>query len=180
MGDAAKCNMLSFINPDFDNKMFYAKILDYEYGNNNMTLITYKIDYWQTFMFDIEYYDSMIEREHLSEGLYQQALANPHDDSIIELAVEEDLTVPEEAYTYTNDGNSAWGAPSKVLPTKNLESVFLLQVAPFMDTEEKDAEGFTREERVKALEAEWTKFAKEKGLSDYYTGKIDPKTGLPQ
>ena len=183
MGDAAKCNMLSFINPDFDNKMFYAKILDYEYGNNNMTLITYEIDYWQTFMFDIEYYDSMIEREHLSEALYQQALANPQDDSIIELAVEEDITVPEEAYTYTNDGNSSWGAPSKVLPSKNLESVFLLQVAPFMDTEEKDAEGFTRADRVKALEDEWKKFAKEKGLSEnfgYYTGNIDPKTGLPE
>ena len=131
MGDVLRCNMLSFINTDFDNKMFYAKIIDYEYVNNNTTAIYYEIDYWQTFMFDIEYYDSMIEREHLSEALYQKALANPQDDSIIELRTPEDITVPEEAYTYTNDGWSQWGSPSKILPASNNDPVFLIQLAPF-------------------------------------------------
>jgi len=183
MGQASQCNMLSFINPDFDNRVFYAKIVDYEYGNNNMTLITYEIDYWQTFMFDISYHECIIEREHLSEQLYQEALTNPQHDGIIELATEEDITVPEEAYTYTNDGYSSWGAPSRVLPSQNLESVFLLQVAPFMDTVEKDAEGKTREERMRALDEEWNRFAAEKELSGnwgYYTGKIDPNSGLPE
>ena len=131
MGDVLRCNMLSFINTDFDNKMFYAKIIDYEYVNNNTTAIYYEIDYWQTFMFDIEYYDSMIEREHLSEALYQKALANPQDDTIIELRTPEEITVPEEAYTYTNDGWSDWGAPSKILPKTNNDPVFLIQLAPF-------------------------------------------------
>lgn len=131
MGDVLHCNMLSFINTDFDNKMFYAKIIDYEYVNNNTTAIYYEIDYWQTFMFDIEYYDSMVEREHLSEALYQKALANPQDDTIIELRTPEDITVPEEAYTYTNDGWSDWGAPSKILPKTNNDPVFLIQLAPF-------------------------------------------------
>lgn len=136
MGQVLQCNMLSFVNTDFDNKIFYAKILDYEYVNNNTTAIYYEIDYWQTFMFDIEYYDSMIEREHLSEVLYQKALANPQDDDIIELRTPEDITVPEEAYTYTNDGWSQWGAPSKILPASNNDPVFLIQLAPFEFVEE--------------------------------------------
>lgn len=136
MGQVLQCNMLSFVNTDFDNKIFYAKILDYEYVNNNTTAIYYEIDYWQTFMFDIEYYESMIEREHLSEIDYQKALANPQDDDIIELRTPEDITVPEEAYTYTNDGWSKWGAPSKILPASNNDPVFLIQLAPFEFVEE--------------------------------------------
>lgn len=136
MGQVLQCNMLSFVNTDFDNKIFYAKIVDYEYVNNNTTAIYYEIDYWQTFMFNIEYYDSMIEREHLSETLYQKALANPQDDTIIELRTSEDITVPEEAYTYTNDGWSNWGAPSKILPASNNDPVFLIQLAPFEFVEE--------------------------------------------
>lgn len=146
MGEATQNNMISFINPDFDNKRFYAKIIDYEYGNNNMTILTYEIDYWQTFMFDISYYASMIEREHLSEALYQQALANPQDDSIIELRTPEDITIPEEAYTYTNDGNSSWGAPSLIVPSTNNDPVLLIQMAPFElydESEEVNADGKT-------------------------------------
>ena len=181
MGDVLQCNMLSFINPSFDNKTFYAKIIDYEYISNNTTAIFYEIDYWQTFMFDVEYYDSMIEREHLSEALYQKALANPQDDSIIELATEEDISIPEEAYTFTNDGDSEWGAPSKIAPAKGLEQVFLLQIAPFMDTEEKDASGYTRSDYLKKLQAEWDKFVKEhpNELAPYYTGEIDATTDKP-
>ena len=64
----SNCNYLSFTNPSFDDKIIYARIIDYDYINNECAEITYAIDYWQTWMFDVGYEPCFIEREHLSEA----------------------------------------------------------------------------------------------------------------
>ena len=88
MAIVSQCNYLSFVNPLIrhtqqgdtqygDNKTIYARIVDYDYVNNECTEISYVIDYWQTWMFDVTFQDSYIEREHLSQADWDKAAANP-------------------------------------------------------------------------------------------------------
>ena len=97
------CNYLSFSNPSFDGKIIYARIVDYEYINNECVEISYAIDYWQTWMFDCNYDDSFIEREHLSETDWDKAEDNPYDPTILELRTNESLPIGKdlEKATYT-------------------------------------------------------------------------------
>lgn len=95
-GIVSKCNYLSFINPNFDNKIVYARIVDYEYVNNECVEIYYVIDYWQTWMFDVVFEDSYIEREHLSQEDWEKAERNPYDPSIYEFRTNEALPVTKD------------------------------------------------------------------------------------
>lgn len=94
--EAAKCDYMSFINPSFENKRFYAKIVNYAYVNNTTTEITYYIDYFQTYMFDVKYEHGVIEREHLSETDYQKSVEYPWRRDVYELNTAEDLKVSKE------------------------------------------------------------------------------------
>ena len=76
------CNYLSFINPSFDNKVFYCRIIDYDFINNETCSISWVIDYWQTYMFDVSFDDMHIERQHLSVTDFNKAETNPYDPSI--------------------------------------------------------------------------------------------------
>ena len=78
------CNYISFINPSFDNKRIYARILDYDYINNECTEIAWQIDFWQTWMFDIDFETCHIDREHLSETEWGWSETNPYDQRIME------------------------------------------------------------------------------------------------
>ena len=64
MDEAVVCNYLYFKNTSFENKYFYAFITGWEYENNITTEITYEIDVFQTFAFDLHIQPSFIEREH--------------------------------------------------------------------------------------------------------------------
>lgn len=58
-------NYMMFKNTNYENKWFYAFVVNAEYINDNTTEITYKIDVIQTwFLFDCVIEDSFIEREH--------------------------------------------------------------------------------------------------------------------
>ena len=50
----AQCNYISFTNGAFENRTFYARIIDYEYINNVTTEIRYGIDYFQSFMLNMK------------------------------------------------------------------------------------------------------------------------------
>lgn len=105
------CNYLSFVNPSFDNKRIYARIVDYDYINNECTEIEWLIDYFQTWMFDISYERCGIQREYLSESEYTKAVANPYDPSIYAFQTSESLPVDksmEKLYSYdcTSDGTA--------------------------------------------------------------------------
>ena len=89
----SQCNYLSFVNPSFDNKIIYCKIVDYDYVNNECTEIKYIIDPWQTWCFDVTFDNMFIEREHIS-----QAAKNLLDNDPYSLEVPEMLTAENLAY----------------------------------------------------------------------------------
>lgn len=94
--DASKCDYMSFINPAFENKIFYAKITNYEYVSNKVTEISYAIDYFQTYMFDVTYEEGVIEREHLSEDGYQKSVEYPFRRDVYELNTAENFNISKE------------------------------------------------------------------------------------
>ena len=109
----SNCNYLSFVNPHFDDKIVYARIIDYDYINNECVEIAYAIDYWQTWMFDVQFDEMYIEREHLSQTQALIAEGNPYDPSLVELRTAENLPISSDiekpAYEITDD-NSGDGA----------------------------------------------------------------------
>lgn len=66
--DLYTCNYLCFQNTGHSNnpKWFYAFVTSVDYINETVTEITYKIDYLQTYLFDISIRECFIEREHTS------------------------------------------------------------------------------------------------------------------
>lgn len=92
----SQANYISFTNPAFENKTFYARITDYDYINNVTTEIRYDIDYFQSFMFDVQYFDGLIEREHMTESDWQLVDANPFRNDVYELLTAEDLTMSKD------------------------------------------------------------------------------------
>ena len=60
-------NYCMYQNEDYTTKWFYAYIKNMRYINDNMTEITIETDVYQTFMFDITFKTSFVEREHVSD-----------------------------------------------------------------------------------------------------------------
>jgi hypothetical protein len=136
----AQCNYISFTNGAFENKTFYARIIDYEYINNVTTEIRYGIDYFQSFMFDVEYENCLIQREHLSETDFQKAEANPWDQNIYEFQTAEDLPSTKEIekiYSYKSD-NTGDVMCYPALESAGSTQGVLMQVASFDSSLEAD------------------------------------------
>lgn len=100
MSVVKNCNYISFTNPDFENVTWYAKIINYEYVNNACTEIFYAIDYFQTFMFDVNFEVCTIDREQLSVTDYDKSVANPYDFSIVEMRTDENIALPDEVFDF--------------------------------------------------------------------------------
>lgn len=64
IGQVYNCNYMMFKNDAFENKWYYAYILECRYINNNCTEIVYEIDALQSFMSDVEFLPCFVEREH--------------------------------------------------------------------------------------------------------------------
>ena len=54
-------------NTGFTNKWYFCFITNMEYVNENCTRITFETDCYQTWLFQIEYKESFIEREHVND-----------------------------------------------------------------------------------------------------------------
>lgn len=67
------CNMMSFVNPSYGNKIYYCKItIDCDYVNNNVTKVNYLIDWYTT---DFKHYvaqESAMAREGLTVEEYNR------------------------------------------------------------------------------------------------------------
>ncbi len=61
------CNYLFYKNIGFTNKWYFCFITKMEYVNENCTRITFETDCYQTWLFQIEYKESFIEREHVND-----------------------------------------------------------------------------------------------------------------
>ena len=104
MGIMLQCNYFSFknANADFENKTIYCRVTDFSYINNNTVLISYVVDWFQTFMFDVTYESATLEREHLSVTDWSKVISNPYDPDVYEMWTPEDLPVDksmEKVYT---------------------------------------------------------------------------------
>jgi hypothetical protein len=62
---AAGCNYVMYQNPSYANKWFYAFIVGMEYKNEGCTIVTIRTDCIQTWMFDVAFKPTFIEREHV-------------------------------------------------------------------------------------------------------------------
>lgn len=58
-------NYLMFQNTSFGNKWFYAFVTKVEYVNNKTTELTYVIDVYQTWLFEMQIGQCFVEREHI-------------------------------------------------------------------------------------------------------------------
>lgn len=61
------CNYLFYKNTGFTNKWYFCFITNMEYVNENCTRITFETDCYQTYMFDIVYKQTFVEREHVND-----------------------------------------------------------------------------------------------------------------
>lgn len=57
-------NYVMYRNDAYSDKWFYAYIVNMEYVNDNMTMITIKSDVWQCWQFELTYKPCLIDREH--------------------------------------------------------------------------------------------------------------------
>lgn len=58
------CNYIMFKNSDYSVKWWYAFITDKQYVNPNTCRISFEIDVYQTWQFNLQFKPSFIEREH--------------------------------------------------------------------------------------------------------------------
>lgn len=60
-------NYIMYRNSDFGSKWFYAFVTNVEYVNDSSSIITFELDAYQTFQFDIQLLNSFVEREHVAD-----------------------------------------------------------------------------------------------------------------
>lgn len=65
--DLLEYNYCMYRNTNYDSKWFYAFVTDVTYINDGMTEVKIDTDAFQTWQFDLEYKNSFIEREHVSD-----------------------------------------------------------------------------------------------------------------
>lgn len=65
-------NYIQFKNTSYENKWFYAFVTNIEYESNNVTRLDYELDVMQTWMFNWEFADCFIEREHVNSDEYYE------------------------------------------------------------------------------------------------------------
>ena len=88
---AMNCNYMSFTNNGFENKTFYARIIDWKYVNNVTTDILYEIDWFQSKMFDFTMEPCFVEREHLTVGETNTVNGNPYTEDVPALMTSEPI-----------------------------------------------------------------------------------------
>lgn len=97
----AQANYMSFVNPDFDNKIYYCIIKDYDYLNNNVTEIHWEIDWYYTDYYNVQFENCHMAREGLMVKEKHYLDNNPYDINCCEkmrsqevLSVNSDLEMP--------------------------------------------------------------------------------------
>lgn len=65
---AYSVNYMAFKNDSFENKWFYAFVLEVNYINNAVVEIVYELDVMQTYLFDVDLKPCLVEREHIAKS----------------------------------------------------------------------------------------------------------------
>lgn len=120
---AKQANFLSFVNPSFENQVWFGRITDYEYVNNTTTNFSYVPDSFQDYMFIASYGKAFMERETPSEDGKSKEEINPYRNDVLELMTSEPLAVsPDLERPIT-------GTACKYSP--EYDNLFYMVVAPF-------------------------------------------------
>lgn len=93
------CNYCMFQNAGFGDKWFYGFITDVEYVNNEVSAVSFEIDYLQTWMTDFNFDESYVEREHVaSDEIGEHTLLEPIDfgDNFIQFTHNHYFGAPSE------------------------------------------------------------------------------------
>lgn len=67
MDDLLSYNYVMYRNTNYSNKWFYAYITGLEYVNDGVTAVSIRTDCYQTWMFDLIYKPTFVEREHVND-----------------------------------------------------------------------------------------------------------------
>lgn len=103
--DLTQCNYLMYQNADISNKWYFAFIDKVKYNSLNSVIISYTIDVWQTYQFDITYYKNLILRSHVAKA----------DDIVGRWLAPEPITVAPEFERKHNVFNDISWTPQYVL-----------------------------------------------------------------
>lgn len=139
--DLYDVNYMMFQNDKIPGKWFYAFITKYDFVSPNVTRISYQIDVYQTWLFDMEWQSTYVEREHTQR--YNQ------DGTPVINTIEEDLSYGTDyKITYKhkcNDDNIIWlvaitkqpidiileGGTSSAVQVANIPSPLFYTIVPF-------------------------------------------------
>lgn len=116
-------NYIMFKNSAFEDKWFYAFIINAEYVNNITTEITYEIDNIQTWMFDYTLGECFVEREHSVTDVAGDNIV-PEQVNLGDYVLDKITKLP---YLYDSDGKkdvhyviwSTMANPSEPAPIKD-------------------------------------------------------------
>jgi hypothetical protein len=64
---ARNYNYMAFQNSDYGTRWFYAFITDVNYSNRNACYVSFKLDVFQTWFFDLTFKESFVRRQHLNQ-----------------------------------------------------------------------------------------------------------------
>nr|DAF09940.1 MAG TPA: Major tail protein [Caudoviricetes sp.] len=76
------CNYLMFQNTNYANKWFYGYITEIKYVNPNTSWVFYQIDPFQTWLFQLNFKDSYVEREHVKRYENGKPVINTIDEGL--------------------------------------------------------------------------------------------------
>lgn len=125
-----QCNYCAFQNTAFGNKWFYAFITNINYVSNQVSEISFEIDDFQTWWFDVKLQKCFVEREHVDDdtlGLHTLDEGLPTGEFMVDSVynVREGvgvclsaLPLPEEAYTPINYEKNNVFTPVKTIGYK--------------------------------------------------------------
>ena len=141
--DALECNYLSFVNPQFGDKIFYGFITDIEYENEGVILVSWVIDWFMSYSLELGWSDMTIEREHLSQATYANSLTNPYDPTILENRTMEYLPIGtdiEKPYYDIENGTDGFFIGEKICDTFSVDNrAGVLIALSDMDLKSKDS-----------------------------------------
>lgn len=78
-----ECKYLFWENPDYSYKYYYAFVTSIDYINPGVSQINYQLDVYQTYLFDMNWKQSFIERQHTQRYLSNgQPVVNTLDENL--------------------------------------------------------------------------------------------------
>ena len=135
-------NYLSFRNPNFEDLIYYCRILDYYWINQECCEYTYAIDIWLTYCFDVGYNQCFIERESLSEIEYTAATNDATAFNVRKMRTDEPLAVGEELQKDIYSSNELVEALNTEYSSASGKFINVIFVSPTsFDSDEENIDG---------------------------------------